>query len=104
MRIKMTANQKKRKKNALRRLESRFELNKKSSPVQKPRTRVIGDEPNSHIVQSRAGRHDVVTDGVGVVVCCGVCASDDVECMLWRWGFGMSGKRKKGGRKLTPCR
>ena len=51
--------------------------------MQKPWTRVISDEPNSHVVRSRTGRHDVATDGVGVIVCRGARTSDDVECVLW---------------------
>ena len=50
--------------------------------------------------------------GVGMVVCRGACASDDVQCVLWNmrcqweeWFWGMSWKRKNvGRRKLTPRR
>jgi hypothetical protein len=69
--------------------------------VQKPPTRVISDEPNSHVVRSRTGRHNIATDGVGVVVCHGACASDDVECVLWGVWFWYELKEKEGGKKKT---
>lgn len=51
----------------------------KGAPVQDPRARVVGSEPDSNIIASYTHCDDVALDGVHVVIGITACTPDDVE-------------------------
>ncbi len=53
-------------------------------PVKKPRSRIIGGEPDCHIVVRVTGVDDISSHRILIVIHRTICASDDIEGMLVR--------------------
>ena len=55
--------------------------------MQEPWTWVISDKAYGHVVRCHAeiiatNGNDISTDRIGIIICVGPCASDDIEGML----------------------